>query len=84
VSRTIIAQARLKYERATVVLITAPADVLAERLAGRKRDSDGDLGKRLQRASLEMEDADLVISNVGTIEDNARELANFITSLRKT
>jgi ribose 1,5-bisphosphokinase len=84
VSRTIIGEARQKYQRTAVVLITAPADVLAERLAGRKRDSDGDLGKRLQRASLEMEDADLVISNVGAIEDNARELANFITSLRKT
>jgi ribose 1,5-bisphosphokinase len=83
VSRTIIAQARQKYQRAAVVLITAPADVLAARLAGRKRDSDGDLDKRLQRASLEMEDADLVISNVGSVEDNARKLADFIVSLRK-
>jgi ribose 1,5-bisphosphokinase len=82
VSRTIIAQARQKYQRTAVVLITAPAEVLAERLAGRKRDSDGDLGKRLQRAALEMQDADLVISNVGAVEDNARDLANFITSLR--
>lgn len=84
VSRTIIAEARQRYERAFVVLITAPADVLAERLAARKRDSDGDLGKRLQRATMEMEDADLVISNVGAIEDNARKLAEFIAGLRKT
>jgi ribose 1,5-bisphosphokinase len=82
VSRTIIAEARRKYQRACVVLITAPAEVLAERLAVRKRDSDGDLGKRLQRAALETDDADLVISNVGTIEENARKLAQFITSLR--
>jgi ribose 1,5-bisphosphokinase len=82
VSRTIIGQARQKYQRAAVVLITAPADVLAERLAGRKRDSDGDLGKRLQRAALETEDADLVISNVGAVEDNARKLADFVDSLR--
>jgi ribose 1,5-bisphosphokinase len=84
VSRTIIAQARQTYQRAVVVLITAPADVLAERLAARKRDSDGDLGKRLQRAAMETEEADLVISNVGAIEDNARTLANYIGSLRAT
>lgn len=81
VSRTILAEARRKYQRACVVLITAPAKVLAERLAARKRDSDGDLGKRLQRAALETDDADLVISNVGTIEDNARKLAQFIGAL---
>ena len=84
VSRTIIAEARRKYQRAVVVLITAPAEVLAERLAARKRDSDGDLGKRLQRAAMETEDADLVISNVGTIEDNARKLAQFIAGLRQS
>ena len=82
VSRTIIAEARQRYQRAFVVLITAPAEVLAERLAARKRDSDGDLGKRLQRAALETDDADLVISNVGAIEDNARKLAQFIAGLR--
>ena len=82
VSRTVIAEARQKYQRAAVVLITAPPDVLAERLAGRRRDSDGDLGKRLQRASLEMQDADVVISNVGAIQDSARKLAEFISSLR--
>jgi len=81
VSRTIIAEARRKYQRACVVLITAPAEVLAERLAARKRDSDGDLGKRLQRAALDTDDADLVISNVGTIEENARKLAQFIGAL---
>ena len=82
VSRTIIAEARQRYQRAFVVLITAPAEVLAQRLAARKRDSDGDLGKRLQRAALETDDADLVIFNVGAIEDNARKLAQFIAGLR--
>jgi ribose 1,5-bisphosphokinase len=82
-SRTIIAEARQRYQRLAVVLITAPADVLAERLAARGRASDGDLGGRLQRASLVVEsEPDLMISNVGAIGDNARTLANFISSLR--
>jgi ribose 1,5-bisphosphokinase len=83
VSRTIIGDARLKYQRAFVVLITAPAEVLAERLSARGRATDGDLGSRLQRASLDTDGTpDLVISNVGAIEDNARKLAGFISSLR--
>ncbi len=66
------------------MLITAPADVLAERLAARGRDSDGDLGGRLQRASLGTEgEPDLTISNVGAIEDNARKLAEFIVGLKR-
>jgi ribose 1,5-bisphosphokinase len=84
VSRTIIGEARQKYQRAIVVLITAPADVLAERLSTRGRASDGDLGGRLQRASLDTNGApDLVISNVGAIDDNARKLAAFIAELTK-
>jgi ribose 1,5-bisphosphokinase len=82
VSRTIIADARQKYQRAVVVLITAPAEVLAQRLAARGRASDGNLGERLQRASMETDGApDLVISNVGAIDDNARKLADFIARL---
>jgi ribose 1,5-bisphosphokinase len=82
VSRTIIADARQKYQRPTVVLITAPADVLAERLAARGRASDGDLGERLQRASFETDGApDLVISNVGSVESNAWLLVEFIAGL---
>jgi ribose 1,5-bisphosphokinase len=84
VSRMIIGEARRKYLRPFVVLITAPADVLAERLSMRRRASDGDLGGRLQRASLETDGApDLVISNVGAIEDNARTLAEFVARLAK-
>ncbi|MDQ8726520.1 phosphonate metabolism protein/1,5-bisphosphokinase (PRPP-forming) PhnN [Bradyrhizobium sp. LHD-71] len=78
-SRTIIGEARQRYLRLAVVLITAPADVLAERLAARRRASDGDLGGRLQRASIAAEiKPDLVISNVGAVEDGARRLADFI------
>jgi ribose 1,5-bisphosphokinase len=83
VSRTIIADARQRYQRLAVVLITAPAEALAERLSTRGRATDGDLGGRLQRASLDTDGTpDLVISNIGAIEDNARKLAEFVSSLR--
>ena len=83
-SRTIIADVRQKYRNAAVVLITAPAEVLAERLAARGRDSDGNLGNRLKRSTLATEgEPELVISNVGTVEEGARTLAEFITALAK-
>jgi len=83
-SRTIIGDTRRKYQTLAVVLITAPSDVLAARLAGRGRDSDGNLGDRLKRSSLATEDEpDLVISNVGTVEEGARTLVEFITSLKR-
>ena len=82
-SRTIIGTVRDRYLRPSVVLITAPADVLAARLAARERSSDGDLDKRLQRSELALDGgADLTISNVGTVEEGARRLAAFMTALK--
>ena len=80
VSRTIIADARKRYRNVTVVLITAPAEVLARRVAARKRASDTSVEGRLQRAALpDTGAADIVISNVGAAEDHGRELAAAIT-----
>jgi len=82
VSRMIIPQVREKYARAAVVLITAPAEVLAARLAARGRSSDGDIGSRLQRASVATEgEPNLTISNVGAVEDGAKTLAEFVAGL---
>ena len=75
VSRTIIATARERYIDVRVVLVTAPPDVLAARLAARSRGSDGDLRLRLARsegfASLA---ADCVITNIGAPEAAAAAL----------
>jgi ribose 1,5-bisphosphokinase len=79
VSRTIIAEARQRYHNVTVVSITAPADVLAARLAARGRASDGSIGERVQRAALlDTAAPDIVISNVGAADDHGRELADII------
>ena len=79
VSRTVIAPARQAYERVTVVLITAPSEILASRLALRKRDSDGRLDVRLGR-TVDMSNAapDATISNTGRAEDHARDLLAII------
>lgn len=79
VSRTVIAPARQLYADVTVVLITAPPEVLANRLAARDRKSDGRLEDRLRRSAV-MPDAvpDVIVNNVGRAEEHAGELLRAI------
>jgi len=76
-SRTVIETVRRAYARVVVVSITAPPNLLAERLASRGRDSDGPIEPRLRRAVDEVV-ADATIVNVGGIEPHARSLIQII------
>jgi ribose 1,5-bisphosphokinase len=85
VSRGMVSALRLRYAQLVVVLVTAPADVLARRLAARGRTSDGDLAQRLGRGAPPAEFApDHVIENVGDIADGAARLVAAITRARPT
>ena len=79
VSRTVIGAMRGMYADVVVVSITAPPEILAERLAARGRGSDGQIQQRLTRS---VDDAaiapDIVISNVGSAEANAERLIEVI------
>jgi ribose 1,5-bisphosphokinase len=79
VSRTVVDAVRRAYADVTVVSITAPPEILAQRLAGRARGSDGQIEHRLRRA---VDDAaaapDVTIINVGSVEDHAREFVQVI------
>lgn len=79
VSRTVIGALRSAYTNVVVVSITAPPDVLAERIAMRARSSDGRLEGRLHRT---VEDAsampDVTIVNTGCAEYHARQLVRAI------
>jgi ribose 1,5-bisphosphokinase len=81
VSRTVIGEVRRIYAHVQVVAITAPEQVLADRLAKRSRGSDGDIGERLHRA-VDEEAADVTIVNVGDPRDHARLLARIIMGER--
>jgi ribose 1,5-bisphosphokinase len=85
VSRGIVSTLRPRYLQLSVVLVTAPAEVLAARLGGRGRASDGDLAQRLRRqAPAEAEFApDYVIENVADIADGVTHLVAAITGLRQ-
>ena len=79
VSRTVVAAMRRGYADVVVVSITAPPNVLAERLAMRGRSSDGRIEHRLHRT---VEDAaaapDVTIVNTGSAEYHARQFVRII------
>ena len=75
VSRAIIGEARERYAEVLVVLVTAPPEILAARLAARARGSDGDLSRRLARSeNFAALAADCVVANVGAAEAAAAAL----------
>jgi ribose 1,5-bisphosphokinase len=79
VSRTVIEPMRRAYAEVVVVSITAPAEILSQRLASRARDSDGKIENRLGRTVDSAAAApDETISNVGSAEHHARELLRII------
>jgi ribose 1,5-bisphosphokinase len=80
VSRAVLSRLRDRYNNVTVVLVTAPRDVLLARLAARGRESDGDLAGRVDRAARAIDDLepDIVIENIGDPQDGATRLAAVI------
>jgi ribose 1,5-bisphosphokinase len=77
VSRTVVEATRRVYANVTVISVTAPPEVLAERLATRARSSDGELADRLGRVVATA--ADVTITNVGRIEDHACKLIEIVS-----
>ena len=82
VSRTIIGEMRRSYADVVVVSITAPSDVLAERLAMRARGSDGRIEQRLARTVDDTSVPDATIVNVSSAEFQARQLVRAIKGER--
>ena len=78
VSRGVVEAMRSGYAEVTVVLITAPPEILKSRLATRARRSDGQLADRLGRVVAGAAAPDVTIVNVGSVEFHARELVAVI------
>jgi len=83
VSRTVISAMRRAYANVTVVSITAPTNVLAERLAMRGRASDGKIEHRLHRTVDEAAAApDVTINNTSSADYHARQFVRIIKGER--
>lgn len=68
-SRAAIGQLRECTETVEVVLVTAPAEIIAKRLAARGREDTADIARRLERADYDLPDGLNIttISNAGSI-----------------
>ncbi|MBR0961398.1 phosphonate metabolism protein/1,5-bisphosphokinase (PRPP-forming) PhnN [Bradyrhizobium japonicum] len=79
VSRTVIVALRRTYANVVVVAITAPPEVLAQRLAARARHSDGNIADRLARIVDDASaTADVTILNAGSADYHGRQLVRVI------
>lgn len=80
-SRAAAARMRRRFVKSAIVLVTAPREILAERIVARGRDVS--VSKRLER-DLEnwvLEDADHVIDNSGSPAVAAAELVSYVRGL---
>ena len=81
VSRTAIPTLRTRFPQVAVIEVTASPEILAQRLAARRREADGATGERLARSSrLSRIGADLTIRNEGPLEDAGHR---FLEALRR-
>jgi ribose 1,5-bisphosphokinase len=78
VSRTVVEALRRAYADVVVIAVTAPPDILAERLAIRARGSDGKIEQRLGRAVDETGALDITIHNVGNAQEHAERLVLIV------
>ncbi|HEY4407345.1 MAG TPA: phosphonate metabolism protein/1,5-bisphosphokinase (PRPP-forming) PhnN [Xanthobacteraceae bacterium] len=85
VSRAVVSGLRERYANLTVVLVTAPKDVLLARLAARGRESRGDVAERVDRVAVAVGDLapDIVIENVGQPHEGAARLAAVLRAGRR-
>lgn len=83
-SRGAIGQARLHYPSLAVVVVTAPDEALARRLAERGRESEDEIRARLARASYPAPKGARVVVNDGTVEDGARKLLAALSPSTET
>ena len=81
-SRAIVDAARARFKHLRVVNVTAPADVLAARLAGRGRETGSEIAARLARAGEgRVAGADVIeVANGSTIGEG---VARFLDALRR-
>lgn len=86
VSRGVIAAACARYAPCRVVLVTAPAPVLAARLAARGREDARGIADRLTRADYPLPEAPgtVTIDNAGCLEAATARFIAALPSIRAT
>jgi len=80
VSRAVVARARQRFQPCRVIVVTAPAAILAARLAQRGRETGGEIRERLERRGEPLADGPdvRVVINDGSVADGVHR---FLTAL---
>ncbi|NVK34656.1 MAG: phosphonate metabolism protein/1,5-bisphosphokinase (PRPP-forming) PhnN [Rhodobacteraceae bacterium] len=79
-SRRALGKAYDKYQTVAVLLITAPTEVLVERLLARGRETRAEIETRLKSVDLDVAGYETIIriENTGTIEDGVRRIRSAL------
>ncbi len=80
VSRSIIENARQKFERLRIISVTASSAVIAERLRNRGRETEDDIQKRIARAeAYAVTGPDVIeLSNDGSLDEAVEALVSVL------
>lgn len=82
VSRSVVEEARKRLGKVGVIVVTAPRDILAQRLATRGREGAQDIERRLDRAAdIPQGDDVRVVVNDGDLACGAQKFADAFLSL---
>lgn len=84
VSRTVIAQARSLYQPVAIIKVSAPADLLRERLIARGREDEADIAGRIERAGeFDVSGPDVIeLSNDSSLENGIDRMVAIIRGLK--
>ncbi len=77
-SRAALPAARAAWPDLGVVMVTAPVEVLAARLAARGRETATDIAARLDRAALAAPEGAVVVMNDGPVDRGVARLAEAL------
>ncbi|HEV7252618.1 MAG TPA: phosphonate metabolism protein/1,5-bisphosphokinase (PRPP-forming) PhnN [Mesorhizobium sp.] len=81
-SRGALGTAKARFPWVRVVLVTAPREILGERILARGRESAEEVERRLDReAAKAMPPADCTVENVGPVEGHIGRLVEFLLDL---
>lgn len=85
VSRTIVKEARQKYENIKVIFIEVPFEITYKRIKDRKRESENLLEERIERArkNQKFPEADFFIDNSGDLDDAINQCLNYLLKVIK-
>lgn len=83
-SRGILPEAKRQFPTLLILNITAPVEVLAERLAGRGRESREEIARRLARASFALPDGldAVTLTNDGPLDETVARALSLIYPVR--